>query len=277
MSEYLPGLTVLGKVDLESNNISERPKGLHVEKYLKDLEMSLMTMAGRLSSEYGNLFNAAGQITMDGPEAEKDRFRVLKKEEKFASDQGKDLQSWRLDREKNPSGVTEVCLTLLFDKILRNDFVIVRASDFDDYIHGADMLIIDKNTGAVICGIDDVLGHLGDDGGKKKKEVIKSIMKSGGAEIKYGATIKENKLIRQSLNNVPLFYFSITKEELGDLLESLKGGRREVSDKEKNIFFKLANSLSQQFDEISGNHELDKNLRLNLTKLEPSLKKILKS
>lgn len=273
MVEKLRGLTILGKIDL--NNEDEKLKKISLEKYLPELKIGLTALATRLSSEYGDFFNDRGQIINDDIKTDHDCQLIIKKEMAFAAAKNKNIDQWRLDREKNPANLTEICLTLLFDKILKQDFVIVRVSDFDDYIHGADMLIIDKNTGAVICGIDDVLGHLGDDGGRKKKITIESIMKSGGAEIKYGATIKDHQLIRQSLSNIPLFYFSISKIELSDLLESLTNNQPALSISEKEVFSKLVNSLNQQAEEFAQNKELDGNLKLNLAKLQPSLEKML--
>jgi hypothetical protein len=275
--EKIPGLTIVGHID--PNELPEKhddkPRAPRPEKYLSDLKMSLMSMAGRLSSEYGSFFNAEGQMTMDGPEAGKDTQKVLRKETGFAQDKNKDIDTWRSDREKDPANITEMALTLLFDKILGQDFIIVRASDFDDYIHGADLLIIDKKTGAVICGVDDVLGHIGDDGASKKKDVISSIMRSGGAEIKYGATVADGGLVRQALQNIPLFYLSISKEELDGLLAALQGGRKTISDKEMAIFTKLSASLDQQAKQFAQDKDLDEELKDNLAKLRPSLDKIL--
>lgn len=71
-------------------------------------------------------------------------------------------------REKNPANIAEIATTLLFDKVLNKDFIIVRASTYDDYENGADHLIIDKQSGAVICGLDEaILGESIKDTGEK--------------------------------------------------------------------------------------------------------------
>lgn len=285
MSEKMPGLTILGKINLDdSSKYDGRPKAPRPEKYLPELKANLLSMAARLSGEHGNFFNAEGQITIDGPEADFDNKQVENKELEFAVDCHKSREAWRADCDKNPAHITELALTLLFDKILRDDFIIVRASAYDDYENGADNLIIDKKTGAVICGVDDVIRYEGDNKNRneetgkteeKKDEKIRRKMASGGATIKYGATFVDGRLERKCLEHIPLFYFSLDKKDLDQLLLDMAARHKDVSVKEREVFSKLSHSLADQSTKFSNDRRLNPDLRDNLKKFGPSLEKIL--
>jgi hypothetical protein len=188
--EYLPWVKPGGKISLTDHNPwEEKAKLPRPEVYLSDLKVKLVALAERLRADYGEYFTSDGQLNMVGRDTTADTSLVAEKVHDWSTAEGKTSADWLASREKNPANITEIATTLLFDKILGDEFIVVRASTFDDYEHGADQLIIDKQTGAVICGLDDVIGHLGDDGGAKKAEKINRKMAKGGAIIKYGATL----------------------------------------------------------------------------------------
>jgi len=273
--EYLPGLKPGDKIDLDQlpSRRFEKERGPRPESYRPELRERLRYMAARLNDEYDrSLCSHSGHIET-GDRADQEAVSV--REEAWAAEQGKDREEWRADREKSPSGLAEMALTVLFDKILRDDFIVVRASEYDDYENGADQLIIDKETGAVICGLDDVLGHVGDDGGEKKAEKIARKMKSGGATIKYGATVEHGRLVSKSLRHIPMFYFSLSKEELGGLLPAVSGDSADLARTEKEVFSKLVDSLVEQSEKFSRDESLHPKLREKLKSFYPSLSKIL--
>jgi hypothetical protein len=274
--EYLPGVKPGAKIDL--NNLPsrrfEKKNPPQPETYLPPLKLRLVEMSERLNDEYGyqSFFSRGGQIAMTDRAAEE---TMTAKEEEWAAETGKKPEDWRSAREKDPAAIAEMALTLLFDKILHKDFIVARASAYDDYENGADQLIINKKTGAVVCGLDDVLGHQGDDGGEKKEKKIDHKMKAGGATIKYGATVEHSRLVRKDLRHVPLFYFSLSKEELNDLLPAVSGESAGLSNAEQEVFAKLVDSLAQQSGRFSQDASLHPRLQANLQKFGPSLAKML--
>lgn len=273
--EYRPEIERLkpgDKIDLDnlpSNRFEKR--GLKSEAYWPALKAELAGLAKRLNSVYGPVCTEGGQIKMGGPDWAQDNRLVEERQAEWSAELGKSRETFLADREKNPAALAEAATTLLFDKILRRDFVIVRAAEYDDYVNGADQLIIDKQTGAVICGVDDVLGHEGDDGGEKKEKKIDAKMRRGGAAIKYGATVRGGQLERQALFNIPLFYFSLSKEELINILPALTGGADKISPAERAVYKKLFESLEAQADKYAADFNLDPRLQANLRRLRPSL------
>lgn len=275
-TEKLPGLNILGKVNLDDLPSAHFEKKVpKPETYLPALKVKLEQQSDRLNSEHGHFLNREGKLEMAGPSLGEDQLFVELREKTWAKEVGKSETEMRASKEKNPANITEMAATLLFDKIIGDQFIIVRASTYDDYANGADQLIIDKETGAVICGLDDVIGNIGDDGGEVKEKKIKAKMKRGGAEIKYGATMVEGELKRKSLDHVPMFYFSLSKKELDNLLVSLTADKEIATANEIALYTKLVDSLVTQAAGFTVDPSLHPQLQNNLRKLQPSIEKML--
>lgn len=272
-SGYKPG----DKIDLDNLPAKrfERKNLPRPETYWPQIQIKLLELQERLTSEYGDLFTSGARIKIAGGEADRDQELVRLKESGWAEDADRSVEDWRQVKEKDPANLTEAAITLLFDKIFHQDFIIVRASDYDDYENGADQLIIDKKTGAVICGVDDVIGRTGHEGSDKKEEKIRKKMEKGGAFVKYALTVQEEGLARKSLSHVPLFYFALSPAELNGLLAALSSGGESGKETERKIGYKLCNSLIKQVDTFAAQLGLDYSLKYNLKQLEPSLTRMI--
>lgn len=271
--EYLPGIVPGKKIDL--SKLETKEKFPSPETYLDKLKIKLGNISERLNKEYGDFLDNDAQIKMQGDDLELSETIVLGKENLWARDVGKSREEMLASREKNPANIAEIATTLLFDKVLNKDFIIVRASTYDDYENGADHLIIDKQSGAVICGLDEaILGESIKDTGEKKANKIDKKMKRGGAQIKYGATVNQGVLERKSLENVPIFYFNLSKLEMNKILSSLSSNDSELTNEEKSVYNKLIDSLLIQSNKYQENVNLNTNLRNNINKFQPSINKM---
>ncbi|MBN2854375.1 hypothetical protein JXK06_02475 [Patescibacteria group bacterium] len=252
--EYLPGARPGAKIDLEKFKKPERP-----ETFVDYLKSRLASHSEKINEIYGqNFLDSEGRILASGEEAEKDNNLVLKLENDWAQEKGMSLEAWRAGKEKATGTVAELALTLMLDKILAERFIVARASEYDDYCNGIDNVIIDKESGAVICGFDEVVDDMqGYYSEAKKKEKIKKISASGGAEIKYGATFVDGELKSASFENVPTFYLSLSTSELSRLAQELKKENSEVSELENKIYSRLINSLKEQALKLKGNKILN--------------------
>lgn len=270
--EYLSGIRPGTKIDL--SKFETKAKEPSPETYLPILRERLYDLSKRLNKEYGDFIDSNGQVKMVGPESNNDIQSSFDKESIWARDYNKTREVMLSDREKNPATIAEMVTTLLFDKILSKQFIVVRASTHDDYENGADQLIIDKETGVTICGIDDaILGSSVKDDGEKKRIKIDRKMKNGGAQIKYGLTINNGDLERTSLNHVPIFYFNLEKKEMNEVLKHL--GSEQIDMKEFKVYARLVDSLKNQVNEYKKDYTLNKELRNNIIDFEPSLYKML--
>ena len=248
--EYLPGIKPGDVIDLSKFNKSKKEKELTsestLESYLPFLKETLSNISEKKNLDFPGFLNSSNRIEIAGPDEEADKKLVSTQAKTYSAEAGKTLEDWNHDTEKNASNLTEMALTVLLHKFLGEDFIIARSSEYDDYNNGVDQVIIYKPTGEVVCGIDEVISKLGEEGSQKKVTKLENIMAKGGAHIKYGAKLEDGKLVRAELRNIPAFYMSLSKLELGELLESLKNNCNKNSEFEQKTFAKLLDSLESQ-------------------------------
>jgi hypothetical protein len=123
--------------------------------------------------------------------------------------------------------IWEVVATAVLHKNLGEDFMVVRTSEYDDCCNAnakVDTLILDKETGNIICVFDEIvtLSDKENDGRfkAKKKNIMESNLR-GGAELEYGIRFKEGngkrKLKVEKIANIPVFYLDITIAQFNEL------------------------------------------------------------
>jgi hypothetical protein len=259
-------MNILGKIELP-------PREINPERYHEFLLSEMENISKEVNGEFGNFLNKNAVIEMDGFSEEEignDKKNIRQKEEVWASEQYKDLETWKRDKSRHTSNIAEMAVTLAFHRSLKDRFIVARASEYDDYEHGCDNVIIDKETGAIVCGFDEVVDYAyREEAENKKVKKIRNNLEKGGTEIKYGATVTNGELQRKSFKNIPTFYLSISRKDLDKLLLSLQKneGNSEIS---SNILNQLVDSLENQYSDFS-NLNLNSKLRDNLTKFSESL------
>lgn len=210
----------------------------------------------------------------------------LKKNEDLTE---KIVAQYKINKKRNANGRWENAAIFLLYKILGNRYLIVKAAEYDDYFNGTDTLVVDKETGDVICALDEVHENIGGARHEKKIRATEATARQGGAEIKYGISFEkdkhtgENKLVKKRLTNVPRFYLRIshfnpeTNLDLQNLLENMNYNLdSEPSEIELKIFDMLMDSLTEQRKkqrEIIDRQNRDDNdpERHNLAKAKKSL------
>ncbi len=305
-------IRILGKMDL--GLIKERGPQIDFNKISKFLFAELESSSNAINNEYGDFLEKDATVKIE-TESLRD---VLQKEFVWARSEGlispdlensmkewissqesclenleninKALRPWRDKRDKKQSNISEMLFSYLMRESLGDEFLVVRASYYDDYENGVDYILLDKETGAVVCGIDQVWGRGADDGAGKKDEKMKSKMLAGGAKLKYGLSFDEkNSLCKKELKNIPVFFLGISNDDLLKALSFLQKNNdfqdKEFKDFSKSLLAKTISSLDQQFDESlriielerrnNKNQNLEKVLN-NLQKSKPMLDKISK-
>lgn len=161
----------------------------------------------------------------------------------------------RESKEVSKSNQAEMAITALMHKVLKERFLVVRTSMFDDYKNGIDNLILDKETGAIICAFDEVLENDGDRnrGASKKIERIKKSAVLGGTRAKYGISLSNKKVVRAVARNIPVFYLALESKDLADLTNDLYyGDKTTTTDIENRLFAHLVTSISEQKEMLEG-------------------------
>lgn len=263
------GLKILGNIDLEQ---FKKPKKLDSEKkdYSEILNSGLEKMSQKINDSFGYFLKNDGSVAMDSPgykffDKDLDQEYIDKREAKFASDSNKTREEWTGDRERVPGIVTEKVLTLILNKVLGDNFIISRTATYDDYRHGVDTLIIDKNTGTPVCGVDE-MGSNDQYSYRNKGQKIYDIIGHNGAFVKYGATFKHGKLQQKSIRNVPAFYLSLDGADLEKVLPAISGD--EISEVELGIFQRILNSFDNQIFTLYKDHI---NLKEDIVKIKTEL------
>jgi len=269
MINYLADAQIGGKIDL--SKFEKTKKDPIPETYLPFLKEALARQSLEVNKDFVNFLDSEGKIRLEGSSAESDQSLVLAQEDGFSRGMNKDIETWRRDTEKNAANITEMSLTVMLNKFLKENFIVARASSYDDYNNGVDQVLVDKFSGEVICGFDEVISNTGDDGLSKKINKFKNRERGIGTNIKYGAKMQDGKLIRSEVKNVPAFCMSLRKVELGELLESLKNNPEKTTEVEEKIFAKLLDSLETQIFELDLNEALLIKTKIALEKLRTSI------
>lgn len=245
---------LLGEISKKTNQEIEERYGLHT--FLND--DCTISMEGYADS-WGGIY------TEDEIQAHKDE--IVRREVGFSGannpntrefyrteygiqDQGGILRRRRENIEKSKSGQMEMATTALLVKILGDRFLVVRSATYDDY-NGVDNIILNKQTGEAVCAFDEV--HEGGKGEltSDKEKKMKKIARGEGAEISYGMNLEGGQLRRAKMKNVPVFYLSLKREELDNLLDNMNfDPGSQATDVENEIFSKLLKSLRQQQQEL---------------------------
>jgi|GEM_PF-903248 len=248
---------VLGKIDLNQfDKYKKTDKRAEQKDHNEMLNAGLKNMAERHNNQHGYFVNSDGSVAMDSPnykfsDKQLDAEYIVNKEIDFAAKTNKTREEWLRDREKARGIVTEKALTLLLDKVLRDDFIVVRTATYDDYRNGVDTLIVDKDTGAPICGVDE-MGADDAHSYRNKGQKIYDIIGHNGAYVKYGATFKHDALQLKAIKNVPAFYLSLDEHDLDKLLPAL--AQNDVSAIEMDIFNRLLHSFDHQITTLYKDH-----------------------
>lgn len=263
---------IVGKIDVSAWNGYDRfkrPAASRPEAYLPNLKELLASQAQESNLSLENFLDDEARIIVSGDDAESHNYLVSVQEETYSRAEGKTVEDWRRDKEKHVANLTEMALTAMFYKFLHEKFIVARSSTFDDYNNGVDQVLVDKETGEVVCGFDEVIVNPNDNKEKAKKETkLNDIMAKGGANITYGAKLEEGKLVRSEVRRVPAFYVSLRREELGELLECLKNNPEKITSFEEGIFSKLLDSFQSQILSKNLNSKLAAKTNSVLAKLK---------
>ncbi|MEI7451786.1 MAG: hypothetical protein WCK37_01130 [Candidatus Falkowbacteria bacterium] len=273
----LPGLKVVGKINLPENTRRFSKKIEGRDSLREKLDLCLNKMATKTNVKFPEFLRDDARINMLSDDyyyhdKTKDLATIQYLETTFAA--GQDFYDWNKKREESNGILVEKAITVLLDKVLGADFIVTRTSLYDDYRHGVDNLLIDKATGAAICGFDEVQVANIEESDKneeiKKHKILENNDKYNGTFVKYGATIRDGEFKRCSLHNVPTFFLSLSENDLAEIAADLE--HEAVSDKERSVLLRMIASMEKQMIEIYGEHStLDNDWRAERLELKKRL------
>ncbi len=157
------------------------------------------------------------------------------------------LAAWREHQQSHDGPLAEAAMTALLDTVLGDEFLVVRAADYDDYANGIDQHIIRRDTGETVFAFDEVTDTSHGNRAEGKYEKMLRKARSGGATIRYGVTLRDGKPTKQAMHHVPVFALPITKSELHRLLRDIADHPESPGEKALAVFDHLLLSLEEQY------------------------------
>lgn len=185
-------------------------------------------------------------------------------------DEGAYLNAYKKERAMKKSNQLEMALTILFHKALGSKYVVVRASEFDDYFNGVDNVLVNRKTGDVICAFDDFRKSERDkERANEKEEKVLKKLRNGGSTLKYGFTIKDGKVVKGTINNIPIFCLEMKEEDYDELVNNIENTDGNLNDAEIRVFDSLIESIREQKTEFENDKDISKQALLmnNLRKV----------
>lgn len=174
----------------------------------------------------------------------------------------------RAARLKEKGNQVEKLITILLHKGLGHAYTVVRSSPFDDYRNGVDNLLVHRETGEVIGAFDEVHSDGMGLAAQRKQTKILEKSKSGGAEITYGFTYENDKLVKRSLKHVPVFYIEVTTDEMKELLRTMDFDNLDnLNPEEFKFFTEIFNSLKTQAEKLL-QENIPEHLKKNIQKAQ---------
>lgn len=176
------------------------------------------------------------------------------------------------DRNKSLGEKFEKLKTALFQKYLAEEFIVCRTSFFDDVLNGVDNIILDKETGNIVCALDEVCDIHSKRYEDKRKKVL-DVNKMGGAEIEYGFKfdVKDKKISLTKLSNVPLFLLGLNENYVNNCLKHF--GSNDKFNRDILTFF--IQSLKQQADLLINTCPKNSEISKNIANFQKVLDKII--
>ena len=144
----------------------------------------------------------------------------------------------------------EQLVPLLFTKVMPEKFIAVRSAKYDDYTNGVDTIIIDRDTGEILCSVDEFTSDKEMVTGHKVKKVMQ--VNSNGTVLSYGYKRESNDSFVpvKACGNFPVCVLSIPRSKVHEIIGILGEGLDNVSDLEKKAFKELIDGLHDSLNAI---------------------------
>jgi len=185
------------------------------------------------------------------------------------------LTIYHENKEKENGIILEKVMTILLNRYLGNNYLVLRTASYDDYVNGVDNLIINKTTGETICAFDGLNEEFDHKRRDQKFKKVKNQTRKGGATIKYGLTIKNGILEKKELKNLPIFYLSLTKSELTLLINNLNPNLNSlITNEEENILKKIFNDFNKQAEHLLKENIATGQIRKNIENFQKTIENL---
>jgi hypothetical protein len=179
---------------------------------------------------------------------------------------GRPEEEMRKERRLREGNQLEMLACAIFGKNLGEQFIVVRTSPHDDRAHKADVAILDRTTGSLVCAFDEV-GDASGEKYEKKQTLVRDKNLTGGVSLKYGIGVHaeqgKEKIVPSAAEHLPLFYIAVPSDRIRKGMEEFIADPIRQSEFEERLFSYFLATISAQIGA----------LELYQARLDPELKK----
>lgn len=234
----------------------EEPEGREgpeeIPEKTREIKAFLESTAGELRENEGVPVDALGRIDMEAfqniyPDLRKDKELVEMWEEEWypgLTHEAREEERMRSDGEK-----LEMLKSAVFHKNLGSQFIVTRASRYDDIKNKIDNILLERKTGNLVCAFDEVGDTSGSIYEEKKNKIFERNTKEHGASLKYGISFEEvsgrQELRLGAVDHVPIFYIALPKTHIERGVNQFIP-RQAPSDFERKLFEYIVATLYAQ-------------------------------
>ena len=161
--------------------------------------------------------------------------------------------------------------TAILYKVFGKKFAVVRSSRYDDIKNGIDNVIMEKETGNIVCAVDDVTAEENSEKFEEKRKRVMEKNMAGGGTLKYGIAKNKGK---KRFNNIPVFWLDLSRENLIKAEKKFNPLEKEPSDDEKELAFDFIISIKEQIEFFKKKPHLKPAFKENLIRNEKTLEKL---
>ena len=178
--------------------------------------------------------------------------KYVEKKERYIKDRSIDTDK----RNNIESECFEQLVSVIFTKVMPERFAVLRTAKYDDYEHGVDTIIIDRETGDVVCSVDEVISDNLEDATRKKMNHIEH-MNENGVQIDYGYKKNEDGLFvpARYYADSPLCFLPIQRDLIPKIIESTSESITEVSRSDRAVFNHFIRFLRMSLSVLAKGHQ----------------------
>jgi len=147
----------------------------------------------------------------------------------------------------------EMLKTVIFNKFLGDRFITIRTSLYDDIVNKIDNVLVDRESGNVVCAVDEIedttSGLL-----ESKKEKILERNREGGGKLKYGIGLRKNAkeglgFMAEEFTDIPIFCLALDYKRMESVIKYLESSVS-ISEPERKLFEYFIRSMEAQVEEL---------------------------
>lgn len=259
------------KFPSESPEIRKLIEKDHQEKSVERLEKYLEKISENLNKE-GVPVTRECRINLDAfdkvyprEEIEKDKIEIREYERKWYK--GLSESEIRKQKLEQAGEKLEMLKTAIFNKNLSEDFIVARTSSHDDIKNGIDNIVLERETGNLVCALDEVSEISGPIFEEKKKKVLDK-NRRGDGKLKYGIKLEKGRISLGKIENLPIFYLALPQRYLEKGIEEFIPSFEKKSEYETNIFYWFISSIDSQIKTLKLEARLNKDLKQRMLRFE---------